>query len=59
MGNRLVSSKTLIVRFSEAEGNVEGIAAKAREALGTEEEVVLADSQGNAILDTDGTRSKL
>ena len=30
--------------------------AKAQEALGTEDNVILTDSQGNEIMDTDGTK---
>ncbi|CAL8310947.1 unnamed protein product [Gadus morhua 'NCC'] len=50
--------KTLVVRFSEAEANVEAILLKTREALGqVEETFVLTDSQGNEIQDSDGTRT--
>ena len=59
-GNRILTKKTLVVRFSEAEANVEAILLKTREALGqVEETFVLTDSQGNEIQDSDGTRSKL
>ncbi|CAL8323987.1 unnamed protein product [Merluccius merluccius] len=45
--------------FSEAEASVEGITGKVREALASDEdEIILTDSQGNTILDSDGTRSK-
>ncbi|KAK0138709.1 hypothetical protein N1851_024755 [Merluccius polli] len=58
VGNRLVSSKTFVIRFLEAEDSVEGITGKVREALASEEdEIILTDSQGNAILDLDGTRT--
>ncbi|XP_056464133.1 uncharacterized protein LOC130403733 isoform X2 [Gadus chalcogrammus] len=57
-GNRILTKKTLVVRFSEAEANVEAILLKAREALGqVEETFVLTDSQGNEIQDSDGTRT--
>ncbi|XP_056466619.1 uncharacterized protein LOC130405521 isoform X2 [Gadus chalcogrammus] len=57
-GNRILTKKTLVVRFSEAEANVEAILLKAREALGqVEETFVLTDSQGNEIQDFDGTRT--
>ncbi len=48
-----------MIRFSEAEATVEGVTAKVREALESEEGITLTDSQGSEILDSEGTRSKL
>ncbi|XP_063067125.1 uncharacterized protein LOC134458625 isoform X2 [Engraulis encrasicolus] len=53
---KLESSKTLTVRFSEFEATVPSILAKVSEALGDPEDMVLTDGQGNAILDSEGTR---
>ncbi|CAN9508994.1 unnamed protein product [Ophioblennius macclurei] len=49
--------RTVVIRFSEAEATVGGIAAKVREALGSEEAITLTDSLGHEILDSEGTRS--
>lgn len=44
------------VRFSEFEACVQTITTKVTEALGQQESILLTDSQGNEILDSDGTR---
>ncbi|KAK5859360.1 hypothetical protein PBY51_020922 [Eleginops maclovinus] len=56
MEGRLQTSKTVTVRFSEFEANVPSILGKVVEALGDAEEMILTDVQGNAILDSEGTR---
>ncbi|XP_063048741.1 uncharacterized protein LOC134442619 [Engraulis encrasicolus] len=59
-GSRLVTSKTLVVRFSEGEANVSDMTAKVKDAMGRSLEegpIVLTDSQGNALQDTEGTRT--
>ncbi|KAK5851423.1 hypothetical protein PBY51_002218 [Eleginops maclovinus] len=57
VGNRLLTSRMLVIKFMEIEASVEGIVAKVREALGSEDALTLIDSQGNNVLDSEGTRS--
>jgi hypothetical protein len=47
------------VRFLEAEACVERISAKVQDAVGSDEPITLTDTQGNEIMDSEGTRSKL
>ncbi|CAK6983177.1 uncharacterized protein LOC115402855, partial [Scomber scombrus] len=56
VNGKLATSRTVVIRFSEAEVTVDGITAKVREALESEEGITLTDSQGNEILDSEGTR---
>lgn len=44
------------VRFSEFEACVATITSKVKEALGQQESFILTDSQGNEMIDSDGTR---
>uniref|UniRef100_A0AAV2L932 Uncharacterized protein n=1 Tax=Knipowitschia caucasica TaxID=637954 RepID=A0AAV2L932_KNICA len=44
------------VRFSEFEACVSTILSKVKEALGQQESITLTDSQGNKIIDSEGTR---
>ncbi|KAL7372604.1 hypothetical protein ABVT39_019227 [Epinephelus coioides] len=44
------------VRFSEFEACVQSIINKVTEALGQQESIILTDSLGNEIVDSDGTR---
>ncbi|XP_076133850.1 uncharacterized protein LOC143116552 isoform X2 [Alosa pseudoharengus] len=53
---KLETSKMVTVRFGEFEACVPSILAKVREALGEQETMILTDSQGNEILDSEGTR---
>ncbi|XP_028460042.1 uncharacterized protein LOC114572532 [Perca flavescens] len=53
---KLETSKMVTARFGEFEACVPSILAKVREALGEQEPMILTDSQGNEILDTEGTR---
>ncbi|XP_029967321.1 uncharacterized protein LOC115402855 [Salarias fasciatus] len=57
VNGRLATSRTVVIRFSEAEATVEGIASKVRDALDSEEDITLTDSQGNEIIDCEGTRN--
>lgn len=50
---------TMPIRFSEADANVHGIIAKVQAAIDSDESYTLTDSQGNEIMDCEGTRSKL
>ena len=52
----LDTNKTVTVRFSEFEAYVQTIISKVTEALGQQESIILTDSQGNEIVDSDGTR---
>jgi len=45
----------LVVRFGETEATVSVIAAKVKEALGSDEEFVLTDIKGTQIVDSEGT----
>ena len=49
----------MVIRFLEADASVERITAKVKDALSCEEPLTLTDSQGNEIVDSEGTRSKL
>ena len=51
-----VHPESVAICFFEYESSVPGIMAKAQEALGTEDNFILTDSQGNEIMDTDGTK---
>lgn len=46
------------IRFIEFEACVATIASKVKEALGEQEHLILTDSQGNQIIDSEGTRGK-
>lgn len=48
--------KSVAIRFYEYEASVPGILSKVQDALGSEDILILTDSQGNEILDTDGTK---
>ncbi|KAJ7995669.1 hypothetical protein DPEC_G00246980 [Dallia pectoralis] len=56
LNGKLETTKTVTVRFSEFEACVALITSKVKEALGQWESFILTDSQGNAIIDSDGTR---
>lgn len=55
LSGKLSVSRMVMVRFSEAEASLQGIAAKVKEAIGSPENLVLTDSQGNAIVESEGT----
>ncbi len=59
VNGKLSTSMTMPIRFSEAEANVDGITAKVQAAIDSDESYTLTDSQGNEIMDCEGTRSKL
>ncbi|XP_041935495.1 uncharacterized protein LOC121697813 isoform X2 [Alosa sapidissima] len=50
-----VTSRAVTVKFSEFEATVPSISTKVNEALG-QESLILVDSQGNQLVDSDGTR---
>ena len=52
---KLETSKTLTV-FTEFEASVTGILSKVNEALGQEDMLILTNSQGKKILDSEGTK---
>ncbi|CAM4574077.1 unnamed protein product [Leuciscus chuanchicus] len=52
---RLVSSRVVVVRFTESEANVPSILEKVKLALGNDESYVLTNTQGNEILHSEGT----
>ncbi|XP_047187553.1 uncharacterized protein LOC118312733 [Scophthalmus maximus] len=56
LNGKLETSKMVTVRFSEFEACVATITSKVKEALGQQESMILTDSQGNEIIDSDGTR---
>ncbi|XP_062379733.1 uncharacterized protein LOC134068182 [Sardina pilchardus] len=55
LSGKLSASRMVMVRFSEAEASPQGIAAKVKEAIGSPENLILTDSQGNAIVESEGT----
>lgn len=57
VNDKLSTSRTVVIRFLEADATVERITAKVKDALGCDEPITLTDSQGNEIVDSDGTRS--
>ncbi|KAK7168473.1 hypothetical protein R3I94_002520 [Phoxinus phoxinus] len=61
INDKLSTSRTVVIRFLEADATVERITAKVKDALGCDEPITLTDSQGNEImdshLDSHGTRS--
>ncbi|XP_053718431.1 uncharacterized protein LOC128757287 isoform X1 [Synchiropus splendidus] len=59
VNGKLESSKMVTVRFTEFEACVATITDKVKEALGEQEPVILTDSQGNKIIDSEGTRGSV
>ncbi|XP_059403398.1 uncharacterized protein LOC132136873 isoform X2 [Carassius carassius] len=57
VNDKLSTSRTVVIRFLEADATVERITAKVKDALGCDEPITLTDSQGSEIVDSDGTRS--
>ncbi|XP_029980191.1 uncharacterized protein LOC115412033 [Sphaeramia orbicularis] len=55
LNGKLETSKMVTVRFTDFEACVETITSKVKEALGQQETIILTDSQGNEIVDSDGT----
>lgn len=53
---RLNPSRMVVIRFMESEATIEGITAKIQEAIGNPEPLVLTDTLGNSIMDSEGTR---
>ncbi|KAL0993708.1 hypothetical protein UPYG_G00112170 [Umbra pygmaea] len=56
LNGKLETTKMVTVRFSEFEACVATITSKVKEALGQQESFTLTDSQGNEIIDSDGSR---
>ncbi|KAK0140113.1 hypothetical protein N1851_022999 [Merluccius polli] len=56
VNGKLETKKMVTVRFSEFEACVQTINIKVTEALGQQETFILTDSQGNKIVDSEGTR---
>ncbi|KAL1279220.1 hypothetical protein QQF64_025893 [Cirrhinus molitorella] len=57
VNEKLSTSRTVVIRFLEAEANVEGIISKVKDALSCHEPLTLTDSQGNELTDSEATRS--
>ncbi|XP_048043866.1 uncharacterized protein LOC125266835 isoform X1 [Megalobrama amblycephala] len=53
---KLVTSRMVVVRFTEQEASVPILTAKVKDALGTNDPVILTDHNGIEILDSEGTR---
>ncbi|KAK0138164.1 hypothetical protein N1851_025520 [Merluccius polli] len=53
---KLVNSRMVVVRFTELEASVPSIISKVKDALGSVEPLILTDSNGVEILDSEGTR---
>ena len=58
-GTLRVDGGTLYVNFLEHEANIGTMAEKIKNDLGTEEEVILCDGQGNRLLEGPGTTGML
>lgn len=58
LNGELQTSKMVTVRFTEFEACVATVTSKVKEALGQLESVILTDSHGNEILDSEGTRGE-
>ncbi|KAK7929730.1 hypothetical protein WMY93_006125 [Mugilogobius chulae] len=56
INGKLETSKMVTLRFTEPEACVTSILTKVKEALGQPGSLVLTDSHGNEILDSEGTR---
>ena len=56
VGGKWETQQSVPIRFYEYEASVPGLLSRLKEALGTEEDFVLADSQGLEIIDCDGTK---
>ncbi|XP_046900257.1 uncharacterized protein LOC124483755 [Hypomesus transpacificus] len=57
VNDKLSTSRTVVICFLEADATVEQITAKVKDALSCDEPLTLTDSQGNEIVDSEGTRS--
>uniref|UniRef100_A0A1A8GZV3 Uncharacterized protein n=1 Tax=Nothobranchius korthausae TaxID=1143690 RepID=A0A1A8GZV3_9TELE len=57
VNDKLTAARTVVIRFLESDATVERMTVKVKEALGCVEEITLTDSQGNEIVDSEGTRS--
>lgn len=55
VGGKLNASCMVVFRFSKFEANLQGIIRKVQDAIGSHDNMVLADAQGKAILDSEGT----
>lgn len=55
----LTTSRTVVICFLKADATVEGITITITVALSSDELIILTDRQGNEILGSEGTRSKL
>ncbi|XP_055015741.1 uncharacterized protein LOC129411368 [Boleophthalmus pectinirostris] len=56
VNGKLETNKIVTVRFAEFEACVQTISTKVTEALGLQEAVILTDTLGNEIIDSEGTR---
>ncbi|XP_058629189.1 uncharacterized protein LOC131538978 isoform X2 [Onychostoma macrolepis] len=57
VNEKLSTSRTVVIRFLEADATVEGITSKVKDALSCHEPLTLTDSQGNEITDSEATIS--
>ena len=53
---KLVNSRMVVVRFTEQEATVPSMIAKVKDAMGSNEPLILTDHNGVEILDSEGTR---
>lgn len=56
VGGRLSPSRVVVVRFLDCEATLQGIIGKVQDAIGSHDPMVLTDAQGNAILESEGTK---
>ena len=55
MEGKLISTRVVIVRFTEAEATVSAILVKLKVAMGDEEDYILTDTLGHEIVESEGT----
>lgn len=51
-----MNSRMVVVRFTKQEASVPSMIAKVKDALGSNEQLILTDHNGVEILDSEGTR---
>lgn len=56
---QLGTSRTVVIRFLEADATVERITARVKDALSCDEPITLTGSQRNERVDSDGGRGRL
>ncbi len=55
VGGKLSPSRMVVVRFLGCDASLQGIATKVQDAIAIHDPIILTDTQGNAILESEGT----